>query len=121
MDYLKAYPELRPVLGRVDHIDTKIVVSQADLRQFLSNLSSYQPAWITAEFGIRQIIVPFLGIKTQGIPRPVRVSTQDLNLEPGSRIMFFRTWMVKEDQYWFGEIDDTHLKAALGVVVEPLT
>jgi hypothetical protein len=38
----------------------------------------------------------------------------------GQRASFFKVQMADDERYWFAEVNDAHLKAALGVVVEPL-
>ena len=39
---------------------------------------------------------------------------------PGTKAAFFTVKMAQEDSYYVAEISESHLKAALGVVMEPL-
>jgi hypothetical protein len=98
MDYLKAYPGLGPILAGGDHIDLKIKEGQLHLRHILANLVGNRPSWITALYRGHQVIVPFLDTNTGGVARPARLTSDDLNLEPGKQVIFFTTWLVGEDR-----------------------
>ncbi len=113
--YIRSLPELASLLERADHVDVKTVIGSVDLRTFLANMFRYQPAWVTALYGVRAIFVRFLGMRQHGIPR-----RQSSPMQEGQPAAFFKVRMAREERYWIAEAKDTHLNALLGVVVEPL-
>ena len=114
------YPELAPFFRNPDHMDVKVVEGDVSLREFAASMIGYQPGWMTFLYHVRGVFVRFLGMKQDGVPKPMRVQPEDLPLTPGSAVAFFTTRASKEDTYWFGDVGDKHLNATLGVVVEPL-
>src|SRR5207253_647776 len=62
----------------------------------------------------------FLGMRQEAIPQSPSFRTETIPMLPGERASFFTVETALEDQYWVATADDSHLKAALGVVVEPL-
>lgn len=120
---IRRLPELAALFERADHVDVKTVIGSVDLRTFLANMLSYQPAWVTALYGLRAIFVRFLGIRQQSLPRrhPGQYLTPEtIPMQEGQRAAFFKVRMAREEHYWIAETKDTHLNALLGVVVEPL-
>ncbi|MEP7286802.1 MAG: DUF2867 domain-containing protein [Chloroflexota bacterium] len=120
MQYLQRFPQLASLYDKADHVDVKVVEGNVNLRAFVAGMMNYQPAWVTALYGVRAVFVRFLGMRQEGIPKAPALRTETIPMIPGERASFFTVEMAKEDQYWVVRIDDSHLKAALGVVVEPL-
>jgi Protein of unknown function (DUF2867) len=118
--YIQQIPELEPVLRGADHIDIKTTTGSLTMREFIVGMMSHQPGWVTWLFGVRAIFVRFLGMRQRGLPRPRKLSPQDVPMTPGSKASFFIIRMAQEERYWVAEADDSHLKGALVVVVEPL-
>jgi hypothetical protein len=116
--YFRQIPELEPVLRGADHIDVKTVTGNLTMREFIAGMMSHQPAWVTWLFGARAVLVRFLGMKQHGLPRPRKL--KDVPVTPGSKVSFFTVRMAQEERYWVAEAEDSHLKGALVVVVEPL-
>jgi len=115
-----ALPEvLRPFAGGADHVDVKTVESEASLRTFLAGLLSYQPAWVTALYGVRAVFVRLLGMRQHGMPQARRVRPEDISMVPGSAASFFTVRHAEEEHVWVVSATDTHLEATLAVVVEP--
>jgi hypothetical protein len=115
-----ALPEvLRPFAQGADHVDVKTVESEASLRAFLAGLLSYQPAWVTALYGVRAVFVRLLGMRQHGLPRPQHVRPEDVSLVPGTPAGFFTVRHAEEERVWVVSAEDTHLEATLAVVVEP--
>lgn len=112
---------LAPFLRDADHIDVKTVEGNVSLRQFLASMIGYQPGWVTLLYGIRSVFVGLLGMRQEGMPRPVRLTPESVPMQIGQKLAFFTTQIAKEDEYWLGDVTDSHLKAALGVIVEPLS
>lgn len=119
--YIQDIPELAPLLKDADHIDVKTATGTMSMRQFLASMLSYQPGWVTFLFGVRAVFVRFLGMHQRGLPRATSMKPEDIPMKPGSNARFFKICMAAEEHYWVAETDDSHLKAALGVVVEPLS
>lgn len=120
MQYLHQIVELQSILQNADHIDVKTVEGDVSLRNFIARMMSYQPEWITFLFRIRGVFVRVLGMKQEGIPKPLTMRPEDVPMISGEGVGFFKVTLAKEDAYWFALVKDPHLNAALGVVVEPL-
>ncbi len=118
--YIRHIPELAPLLEGADHVDVKTVTSSVDLRTFLANMLGYRPGWVTLLYHIRAVFVQFLGMRQEGIPFVLRLNPEDVPMQAGKHASFFMIRMVEEERYWIAGVEDTHLKALLGVVIEPL-
>lgn len=118
--YIRRLPEFAPLLEHADHIDVKTVSGSVDLRTFLANMLSYQPDWMTALYGVRAVFVRFLNMRQNGLPHRQHLTSEDIPMQEGQPAAFFKVLIAREEQYWVAEIKDKHLKALLGVVVEPL-
>jgi hypothetical protein len=115
-----ALPEvLRPFAKGADHVDVKTVESEATLREFLAGLMSYQPAWVTALYGVRAVFVRLLGMRQHGMPRPQHLGPENIPMTPGSAAAFFTVRHAEEEHVWVVAVADKHLEATLAVVVEP--
>ncbi|AKQ64590.1 hypothetical protein A176_001502 [Myxococcus hansupus] len=110
---------LRPFAQGADHVDVKTVESRATLREFLAGLMSYQPAWVTALYGVRAVFVRLLGMRQQGVPRQVLFRPEDIPMTPGREAGFFTVRHAEEEHVWVVAAADTHLEATLAVVMEP--
>ncbi|MCY1016680.1 DUF2867 domain-containing protein [Pyxidicoccus sp. MSG2] len=110
---------LRPFAQGADHVDVKTVESEATLREFLAGLMSYQPAWVTALYGVRAVFVRLLGMRQHGLPRPQHLRPEDIPMTPGSAAAFFTVRHAEEEHVWVVAVADKHLEATLAVVVEP--
>lgn len=116
----KLLPEvLRPFARGADHVDVKTVESEASLRAFLAGLLSYQPAWVTALYGVRRVFVRMLGMRQPGIPRSQHLRPEDIPMTPGSAASFFTVRHAEEERVWVVAATDSHLEATLAVVMEP--
>jgi hypothetical protein len=116
----QALPEvLRPFAQGADHVDVKTVESEASLRAFLAGLLSYQPAWVTALYGVRRVFVRMLGLRQHGIPRSQHLRPEDIPMTPGSAASFFTVRHAEEEHVWVVAATDSHLEATLAVVMEP--
>lgn len=113
-------PEIAPLLEGADHVDIKVVEGAVTLRQFVAALFSYQPGWITFLYRVRAVFVRLLGMRQEGMPRPMKMRPEDVPMTPGGPAAFFTVVAAQEDRYLFAEVVDTHLTAKLGVVVAPL-
>jgi hypothetical protein len=111
---------LRPFLEKADHVDVKTIESDVSLREFVAGAFAYQPNWVTFLYGVRAVVVRLLGMKQEGIPRALKLSPERVPFAPGQAMSFFTVADASEGEYWLASIDDQHLKAALGVTVEPL-
>lgn len=115
-------PEMNMLLESADHIDIKMTESKRSLREFVARLLSYQPAWVTALYGIRWGFVRLLGMKQNGIPQATRMTAAEVPMSAGvdSQFLIFRVIAVQEDAYWFAQASESHLNATLGVICEAL-
>lgn len=75
---------------------------------------------MTALYGVRALFVLPLGMTQRGIPTPPQLTAATLPMTPGEPAYFFTVWAAAEDRYWLVGRDDPHLKAALGIIGEPL-
>lgn len=111
---------MRPYLEKADHVDVKTVESDVSLREFITGAFGYQPNWMTFLYGVRAVVVRLLGMKQEGIPRALKLSPERVPFTPGNLMSFFTVADAREEEYWLATVDDQHLKAALGITVEPL-
>ena len=117
------HPSLSAYFKDRDYIDIKTVDGHPSLRQFVSTMLSYYPWWVVALYGIRELLVPLLGLVRHPKPDQLpKISAQDLAFTPGERASFFIVRDAKEDIYWVAETPrDRHLMAYFGVVAEELS
>jgi hypothetical protein len=113
-------PEVLSLLEGADHVDVKVVTGTVSMRAFIAEMFGYQPAWMTGLYRVRGVFVRFLGLRQARPPRAPRLSSTTVPMQPGERVSFFTVRLAQDEFYWVAEADDSHLKAALGVVVEPL-
>jgi len=118
--YLYQMSELVPILDKADYLDVKTAIGTMSMRQFITSMMSYQPGWITFLYRLRAVFVQFLGMRQEGVPRATYMKPENLPMQPGSKVAFFKVRIAEEEQYWVVEAEDSHLNASLAVVVEPL-
>jgi Protein of unknown function (DUF2867) len=118
--YVRHMPALAPLLKNADHVDVKTVIGTIDMRTFLANMLSYQPDWMRLLYHIRAGFVPLLGIHQKGIPTLSPLLPEEVPMQEGQKALFFKVRMVEEEHYWIAGVDDKHLEAFLGVVIEQL-
>jgi len=113
-------PELASVLAGADHIDVKVVTGTVSLRTFIAASLGYQPGWLTGLYCIRAVLVRALGMRQDRVPRGPRMTPTTVPMHPGDRVQSFTVRLAAEDRYWVAEASESHLEAALVVIVEPL-
>ncbi len=117
---VEQFSELEPVFQKADHIDIKSVSGEVSMRQFISGMFSYQPEWVTLLYRVRAVFVRFLGMRQARIPRMPDLKAEDIPMQVGQRVGFFKVRLAQENRYWVAEADDKHLKASLVVLAQPL-
>ena len=118
--YLTKIPELAPILDKADHLDVKTATGTMSMRQFIASMISYQPGWVTFLYRIRAVFVQFLGMRQEGVPQAIHMKPENLPMQAGGKVAFFKVRIAEEEHYWVVEAEDSHLHASLGVVVELL-
>jgi hypothetical protein len=118
--YIYQIPEIAPVLEGADHVEIMTTISDKSMQEFIAGMLGYQPGWITFLHNVRITFVRFLGMRQKRIPHPLGLTPENVPMTQGQRVSFFKVRTAEDERYWFADVDDTHLKAALGVVVEPL-
>jgi len=118
--FLQAIPQLTALCDGANHIDTKQAQGAVGLRPFIANMLNYQPAWVTALYGVRWFLVRLLGMRQSGVPNRPRLSAADVPFSTASTTSFWRIVAAQEDQFWVASVTESHLTAYLGVVAEPL-
>lgn len=115
-------PEMAEHFDSADHIDIKTAECDLNLREFIARLLTYQPAWVTALYGVRWGFVRLLGMKQSGIPKPAKMRPDNVPMTVGGDMKFliFNVIAAQEDRYWFAQAAESHLNATLGVICEPL-
>jgi hypothetical protein len=101
-----------------DHVDVKTVEGDVTLREFLSQMLAYQPAWVTALYGVRKGFVWLLGMKQEGIPVAPRFTPESVPMTVGEKAAFFTVRRAEEERVWVADVAESHLRAALAVVKE---
>lgn len=118
--YIRRIPELAPLLQNADYVDVKTVTGGVTMRTFLAGMLSYQPGWVTLLYHIRAVFVRLLGMRQRKMPSVAPLTPEEVPMQAGKNASFFRIRMVEEEHYWIAGIEDTHLNAILGVILEPL-
>lgn len=103
-----------------DHIDIKSVHGNVTFNEFVAGMFNYQPGWMTFLYRIRQVFVRLLGMKQEGVPQPLQLDPNNLNLSVGNKIAFFTIDAVESDSVLIVSAEESHLKATLGLFREPL-
>ena len=114
-----AVPNLATLAETADHIDIKTISGDVGLRQFIANMFSYTPGWMTFLYGVRWFFVRLLGMKQEGVPKGAIVQPEDISFVSGDPATFFTVHMAEEHKYWFAAAKESHLTAHLGVIMEP--
>lgn len=117
---VKKYPELLPLFNNLDYFDVKTVTGAKSMREFLSGSFAYEPAWMTFLYGVRGVFVRLLGMKQPKFDIAARFSPENVPMQAGQRMAFFKVTTAKEDCYWVADADDKHLRAGILLVVEKL-
>lgn len=120
-NYIDQIPEVAPFLANANHIDIKTAEGGLELREFIANMFSYQPAWITFLYYVRKYFVRLLGMRQEGVPQAQQMNPLDVAMELGQKAAFFEVKAAVEDRLWIAAASESHLTAYLGVVVEPLS
>jgi len=113
-------PEIQPLLANANYIDVKRVTGNVDLRTFIAGFLNYQPAWLMSLYAVRAVFVRFLGMRQKNMSFGGFLTSETVPMQVGKRAAFLTVRMAEEGHYWFADKSDKHLKATLGVVVEPL-
>jgi len=113
-------PEIQPLLANANYIDVKRVTGNVDLRTFIAGFLNYQPPWLMSLYAVRAVFVRFLGMRQKNMSFGGLLTSETVPMQVGKRAAFFTVRMAEEGHYWFADNSDKHLKATLGVVVEPL-
>lgn len=119
-EVIAAIPELTAILAGADHVDIKTVEGEIGLREFIAGMLSHQPGWVTALYHVRKVFVRLLGMRQPGVPTAPRMQPAEVPFTVGAPAAFFTVRAAAEERYWFAGIDERHLGAHLGVVVEPV-
>ncbi|MCB0036824.1 MAG: DUF2867 domain-containing protein [Anaerolineales bacterium] len=119
-NYIDQIPEMAPFLANANHIDIKTAEGELTLREFIANMFSYQPPWITFLYHVRKYFVRLLGMRQEGVPQAQHMAPHDVTMLPGQKATFFEVKAAAEERLWIAAASESHLTAHLGVVVEPL-
>lgn len=103
-----------------DHVDIKSIDSDVNIRQFIAGMFNYHPAWLGFLYRVRMVFIRILGLKQSGVPQRPQLDADTLELGVGKRIAFFHIDDYAEDRYMFTSAEESHLKATLAIVQQPL-
>lgn len=118
--YVKQQRIYQQVSQDADHIDIKSAVGNMSLNEFVAGMFNYQPAWMSFLYRVRQGFVRLLGMRQDGIPQALTLDPDNLNLRVGGKVGFFDIDAVESDNYLYLSAEESHLKATLGIIREPL-
>lgn len=119
-NYIDQILEVAPFLANANHVDVKTAEGELPLREFIANMFSYQPAWMTFLYHVRKYFVRLLGMRQEGVPQGQRMAPSEVAMVPGQKATFFELKAAAEERLWIAAASESHLTAHLGVVVEPL-
>lgn len=119
-DAIRGLACAQPHLAECDHYDHKSIESSLTLREFLAGMLSYQPAWVTALYGVRWGVIRLLGGNQEGLPQAPHLHPQDVAFTPEAAAGFFTVEAAAEDRYWMVSAKEQHLDAYLVVAADDL-
>lgn len=114
-------PEIDELVSTADHVDVKTFEGNVNLREFLANMLSYQPGWVTFLYKVRWLFVRLLGMKQTGVPETVELRPADISFTPGESAGFFKVKAAEETHFYVAGATESHLTAHLAVVREPFS
>ena len=112
------HSSLKPYLESCDHWDVKTVSGSVTLRQFVSNIMSYNPKWLMFLFKIREVVAKVLRLKDMKLKGPPpKLSPENVSFEKGDMAGFFEVVAGKNHDFWIAKApDDKHLDAFIAIV-----
>lgn len=113
-------PQIKTLTTDADHIDIKTIEGDLPLREFVANLLSHQPGWVTFLYRVRWGFVRLFGMEQKGVPRPAGMRPDDVPMTRGEAAYFFIVEAAEDGKFWIAGAKDKHLDAYLGVVLEAL-
>lgn len=122
MNPIDDIPEVASLFEGSNYVDIKTIEGNVTLRQFIAAMLSYYPWWIVLLYRIRALLVKILGLVEHEAPEVLpNLRAADVSFVPGDAVTFFTVRLAQEEHYWVGETPpDKHLKAFLGVAIEPV-
>ncbi|MBA9007079.1 DUF2867 domain-containing protein [Thermomonospora cellulosilytica] len=112
-------PELRSLTEDADHVDVKVAEAALTLREYAAATLSWQPAWLTALFRVRDVFARGAGLETTAGRMGRRLRPEDVPFTPGAPVHFFTVTEAAEDRYLVLEAADSHLTAYLAIMARP--
>ncbi len=116
--YIQSLGILEKELDEADHIDIKQYEGEKDLQQFIADMFSYSPFWLSFLYKIRKVFVRLLGMTQEEYIDDICLKPEDISMIPGENVLFFKVKEAKKDQFWIGIGEDKHLSALIGIVLE---
>lgn len=113
-------PWLKEYMDGADHIDINSGQGKTSLRAFVAALLSYQPNWMRFLWSVRSRLLRLLGQGESVIPERERYSEATIPVVPGEHAAFFEVKSSDGEAHWVAVGEESHLGAAIAVVVEPL-
>lgn len=115
------HPELSEFLENKDFTDLKSARSDKHLRDVVTEMFAYCPAWLRGFYRIRGLLARLLGLRHDQELSAGDVSPNTISMSPGGKARFFNVVSARENTWWVGEINDSHLSAWAVIVREPST
>ena len=119
MNEFKQTPALAEYLDGADHVDVKSGTGTLSLREFMAGVLSYQPGWMQVLWRIRVWLLRILGQGKSDATGKDRLTAETLPVETGQEALFFTVADSDGETYWVAIGEESHLGAALGVLVQP--
>lgn len=119
------HPILAPLIAQSNHVDVKTRQIQTtqpehELRRFIAAMIGYNPRWMQSLYAIRWGFVRLLGMRQQGMPSSNRLRPEQVPMQAGQTLGFFKVTAAAEGQYLVASASESHLTAWLAIVLEPL-
>lgn len=114
IDALNAY------LDGADHVDVRSGDGNISMREFAAGIMTYQPGWMRALWKVRVWLLKALGQGKHEVPAMSTMTAETLPVVAGEKAAFFTVADSDGETFWIATGEESHLGAALGVVVEPL-
>ncbi|MFD3164959.1 DUF2867 domain-containing protein [Herpetosiphon sp. NSE202] len=122
---IQQHPILAPLIAQANHVDVKTrqirtTEPEQELRRFIAAMIGYNPAWMQTLYAIRWGFVRLLGMRQDGIPNSNQLRPEQVPMQAGQNLGFFKVTAAAEGQYLLASASESHLTAWLAVVLEPV-
>lgn len=80
---------VKNLLRVAHHVDAKKVYSSHDLQTFTARFLAFRPAWVSALYRLRPLLLRAFGVASEHVPEQGYIRPEDVRYEIGQKVWFF--------------------------------